>query len=545
MRKDQGNTNTFELARTSIGLEISLHTNAKIENRQNKVLYSDDFFHLDSNTLSTIAAALHSKNSGTGSKFGSKNIFVPEANPQTITLSKSKERGACFNTGELWRPHLLRFLPNYPFKDHQKIGVSWLHGRKSGILADDMGLGKTLQAIAALDQHIRDMKVKCSLVVCPKSLIGVWEAEIKLWAPHLCIVTVCSTIAESKWNMVGQQCHVAITNYETIRSNNPNPNTFDLVIYDEIHKLKNFRSSSYNSAYKLRPEITWGLSGTPLENKPTELVSILHLIDRNRVAISESKFGPASLRSLASRYILRRNKTVISGELPSILEKIEHVPLSREQRDAYNKIRKKGNTKQLSQWIKLFGQLRELCDFDPNTHRSTKIDRAVELVKAIRQLDEKVVIFSYLVAPLSLLHSKLISELGSAHSLAILTGSSSASDRTDTINLFQEKQEPSVLLCTTRAMAEGVTLTSANHVIFLNEWWNPAINSQARDRVYRIGQKKDVYVYRIRTIDTVETRLEEILNSKSELFSEIVSKLSSDILDHNSETPKEYVRLLA
>ena len=504
MRKEKITPDAFELKRTSIGLEISLRSNAEILLNQNDILFSDEFFFLDSKILSILIETLTSKNKETclGSAC-SKKIFIPQATPKTISISRSDNHAACFNFGELSRMHLLRFLPSYPFKEHQEIGVNWLRNRKSVILADDMGLGKTLQAIAALDHHIRDNRVQCALVICPKSLIGVWDAELKLWAPHLCVVVVYSTISETRWAMVGRQCHVAITNFESIISNNINPKTFDLVIYDEIHKLKNSRSNAYNSAYKLKPKIAWGLSGTPLENRSIELASILHLIDRNRVALSDGKLSSASLRSLASKYILRRSKNVISNELPNIMEKIEYVPLSEVQRNAYNAIIRKCDKTKLNQWIKVFNQLREICDFDSETNQSTKVDRATELVKAILKLGEKVVIFSYLTHPLSLLHAVLTKELMNTDSMATLTGSTSANYRISTVKSFQDNLEPSVLLCTTRAMAEGVTLTSANHVIFLNEWWNPAVNSQARDRVYRIGQQKDVFVYKIRTINSL------------------------------------------
>ncbi len=533
------------IKRTSIGLKIDVSKLLeKIRFKDDGLIYSDDFFSIEKGQYDFLIEWQKSRIRNNKSNV----IFVPLANPQTIRLSKRKERINCFNLGELYRFRVLKYLPSYPFKPHQKTGVQWLQDRTSGILADDMGLGKTLQSIAALDNLLRKGSIKNALIVCPKSLLGVWESELELWAPHLCKVTVTNAIESEQWRAVSKQTHIAITNYETVRNTRPDARVFDLALFDEIHKLKNHRSLNFTSLINLKPRVVWGLSGTPLENTASELVTILHLLDQNHISLSDAKLGVVSIRRLASKYILRRDKQTLKDELPDIFEKIEYVPLTHNQKLAYNKLLARGSKARLKEWIATFTQLRKICDYDPISCDSSKVDRVLEIIKAILNIHEKVVVFSYLVSPLEILERRLraiFKESASSSSmLAKLDGSSTSEERSATIKLFQDCEQPQILLCTTRALAEGVTLTKANHVIFLNEWWNPSINAQARDRVHRIGQKKDVYVYKLRTVRTIESRLEEILEQKSLLFAEIVSRLSDSDKMRDTKTPRQYLEIL-
>ena len=270
------------------------------------------------------------------------SLFVPQGDPPILRVTRGRSRTAYFTLGELARGRFLRYFPSYPLKAHQKHGVDWLRAHQSAILADDMGLGKTLQAIAAFEQKHRAGQVENALIVCPKSLIGVWEAEISLWAPRLCTVALHSSVPERDWAVLASQCQVAITNYEAIRSSHPPSGAFDVLILDEVHKLKNSKSLNYSACYDLQPKVTWGLSGTPLENRPSDLTAILHLLDRKRISLSDERLPLASLRSIASGYMLRRDKQAIAAELPQVLEKLDLVPLAPAQRDRYQEILRDG-----------------------------------------------------------------------------------------------------------------------------------------------------------------------------------------------------------
>ena len=406
-----------------------------------------------------------------------------------------------------------------------------------------MGLGKTLQAIAALDTSQRSGAIENALIVCPKSLIGVWEAELSLWAPRMCVVALYSSVESREWQRLAAQCHVAVTNYEALRYHRPLPGAFDLVVFDEIQRLKNPKTLNHRAAYELQPSLAWGLSGTPLENHAGDLAAILHLLDRQRVAQSDRHLPPSSFRALAARYVLRRTKSVLANELRDVIERTELLPLSPEQREAYDRVRRGQNVRSLGAWISCFTKLRDICDYDPETKKSSKIDRAAAIVDAVRALGEKIVVFSSRLEPLRLLRRALSKKHG-AKAAALVTGQTDSATRARLVQLFQSKATPFVLLCSTRATAEGLTLTAANHVLFVNEWWNPAINAQARDRVNRIGQVRNVYVYRLRCQGTVESRLDELLESKSTLFADIVGRLAAGDNRATDIVPAELAELL-
>lgn len=516
--------------RSPIGLTIVLGSSVTKKPRlKDPPSFLDEVFRCAPSDIDLLLEHLKARGHEVSSRLGLGkriSLFVPQGDPPIMRVTRGKSRTAYFTLGELVRWRFIRHFPSYPLKAHQEKGVDWLRDRQSAILADDMGLGKTLQAIAAFEQKHRSGKVENALVVCPKSLIGVWEAEISLWAPRLCTVALHASVPEENWAVLASQCQVAITNYEAIRSSRPAPGAFDVLILDEVHKLKNSKSLNYSACYNLEPKVTWGLSGTPLENRPSDLTSILHLLDRKRISLSDERLPLASLRSVASNYMLRRDKNAIASELPQVLEKLDLVPLTPSQRDRYDEILRAGRLeKTVGGWISTFNRLRDLCDYEPNTGASSKIKRALVILSSVLRLGEKAVVFSWRIEPLRLLGAR-IAEQWDENTAETITGQTSSTGRTRIVSSFQTKSRPRVLLCSMRATAEGLTLTAANHVVFLNEWWNPAVNVQARDRVNRIGQTKDVFVYRLRTSGTVETQLANILATKSELFDEVVNRIT-------------------
>ena len=521
----------YTVERTALGLAIHLSPSPSDSSAPNDAtVFSDDVFECLVSDMIDLINYLNDNRPDLIRRVAcgeAITLLSPQTDPPVIRVTSRSERGVYFNFGELWRWKFLRQLQNYPFKTHQSYGAKWLQERPAAVLADDMGLGKTLQAIAALEEMKSSGRVANALVLCPKSLIGVWEAEIDLWAPRLCTVALYSSVKSREWKAIKTQCHVAITNYEAIRGHRPEPGSFDVVIFDELHKLKNPRSLNYSAAYQLNPRYAWGLSGTPLENHAGDLTAILHLLDRKRVSLSDRRLSAPSLRSLAARYVLRRPRGVISGELPSVIEKTELIPLLPEQKVAYDAARSnRGSINAMRAWIGLFNELRNICDYDPKTKKSAKVERATVIVNAIRELREKVVVFSWRIEPLRLMQREVARRHG-VSSVAMITGKTPSTTRSSVVKTFQTSSDPFVLLCSIRATAEGLTLTAASHVVFLNEWWNPAVNAQARDRVNRIGQKRTVYVYRLRSQDTVESRIDQVLASKSELFNEIVARLTN------------------
>ena len=541
---------SYLLQRVALGLQIGLSANrpATVELDSERVVFSDDTFMCRHRDVLALISYIRSKRKDLMQRIlsgESVELLSPQTDPPLIRVSRRSGHRSYFTLGELWRWRLLRKLSAYPFKAHQSYGYTWLVGRHAAVLADDMGLGKTLQAIAALTEMQRTGSICNALILCPKSLIGVWEAEIKLWASRLCTVALHTSIPARDWRLLETRCHVAITNYEAIRTSRPVSNSFDLVVFDEVHRLKNPSSQNYSAAYDLEPKFAWGLSGTPLENHTGDLTAILHLLDRKRVSHRDRHLAPPTLRSLAADYTLRRPRSVIADELPQVVEMTEMIPLLPEQRRTYDAIRKRSvSIKTIGAWITAFHALRNVCDYDPETRRSAKVDRARVIIQAVRELEEKVVVFSWTIEPLRILYQEVVRRYG-AGCVGLITGQTESTTRSSIVKEYQASPDPFVLLCSIRATAEGLTLTAANHVVFINEWWNPSINAQARDRVNRIGQHRTVYVNRLRSVGTVESRLDDLLSSKSALFEEIISRLSGSEHRIGEQPPPELLEVVA
>ena len=536
----------YRLERNSIGLQLTLSLSDSPEPYGSQTFYPDDTFHSSSATIRALFGYLVKSRPQLTERLTSGRdlvFLIPLQDPPIQRVFNGDVPHGYFTTGELSRWRFLRHRVEYQLKAYQRDGVHWLTQHPAAILADDMGLGKTLQTIVAIEDLLISDAITNALVLCPKSLIGVWEAEIRLWAPRLCTVALYTPINPRQWSTLSSQCHVAITNYEALRHERPQAGTFDLVVLDEIHRLKNPRSLSYRSTYQLSPTYVWGLSGTPLENTPRDLTALLHLLDRKRISISEQRSSPASLRSLASNYVLRRNKEILGSEQPLFTERVETVALSTAQKNRYAETLQSASYETWGQWIASFSKLVEICDYDAETGESSKADRAASIIESILVRKEKVVVFSWRLQPLSLLKQRL-NEAGRGTTIATLTGATPSTIRTSTVTAFQMQDTPAVLLCSMKATAEGLTLTAANHVLFFNEWWNPAANLQARDRVIRIGQDKDVVLYRLTTSGTVESRLIEILEQKRTLFDEIVNRLSGTDSSSSSPAPKDLRRVL-
>ena len=287
----------------------------------------------------------------------------------------------------------------------------------------------------------------------------------------------------------------------------PEPGAFDVLILDEVHKLKNSNSLNYSACYKLDPKITWGLSGTPLENRPSDLAAILHLIDRKRVSLSDEHLPLESLRSTAAGYMLRRDKLAIAEELPQVLEKLDLVPLTPKQRSKYEEILQHGRSDRTAgSWISTFNRLRDVCDYEPSTGESSKIERAMVILGSVLQLGEKAVVFSWRIEPLHLLNARITGQWNGV-TAEMVTGRTSSTERSRDCVILSDQGAATYSSLFYAGNCRRANVDCSNHVVFLNEWWNPAVNTQARDRVNRIGQTKDVFVYRLRTSGTIETQL--------------------------------------
>ena len=409
-------------------------------------------------------------------------------------------------------------LPLLPF---QVYGVDWLSSLDRAMLADDMGLGKTFQALAGISKMILEGEVTRILIICPRSLVFTWYAEIKKWTPYLSATAVIPSgnAAESVWKSRTGKSQIIITSYEQLRTNsNYMIEQAQLVVCDEAHKLRNRSSNLSQSFRNLSPQKVWFLTGTPVERDSEDFATLFSLLLPKIFTPSDHKLGIDILKSRAKPYLLRRRKSEVLKELPPMLERQEFLELSTEQARSYREMLSDSETSTLVK----FGKLRHICDLDPVTGTSTKLDRIQELLEEISNLGEKAVVFSYWRKPLTALSEIL--EKKSPGSTQLLTSEMDLVQRDLAIHNFKNRNV--TLLASAKIASEGLTLVEANHAIFINRWWNPSSNEQARDRIRRLGQQRTTYMYSFTTIDTIEEKLDEILNRKEITNEDLVNAMS-------------------
>ena len=475
--------------------------------------------------------------------------LVATGRVQSETITDYRELR--LSVGTLIRPLLLdtpKLEQLYPFQ-HQ--GVEWLINRSGGILADDMGLGKTVQVISAMRLLFNRAKLRTVLVICPKGLIATWEREFSRWAPELGVAVLIppARLREEAWKTVAGRRHVLLTNYEQLR--NP-PEVLrrtppDLIVTDEAHRLRRPGAQVTSGVFELRPKRFWALTGTPLERDLEDMATLLSLVAPNRFAPTDAKLHPSSLRSRAKPYVLRRRKKEVLQELPPVLDTIETLELSEAQgrsyRAAVNEYRR-SNEKGME--LALLTKLQMLCDIDPDSRESCKVDRILYLLGRILEQSEKAVVFSYRLEPLRELQTRIAKRWGQ-ESAELLLGEMDSDERNHAVTRFRDDERVLTLLASSRVGGEGLTLVEANHVFLFNQWWNPSANDQARDRVVRIGQRRKVRIYRFCCRGTIEEALERILETKRELFNNVVEHLahSEDAIWHQVLSKVGISRLLS
>lgn len=430
------------------------------------------------------------------------------------------------------RPYFLKsiFPNNLVFKDYQNYGINWLQNDNSRLLADDMGLGKTLQSLAAAANMIVTGKINSVLIICPNSLVLNWTSEIHKWLPDFCVTQVSSTKSGNNRDMVWKEIyanpHFCVTSYDQLRTAPEVLKTeiTDLVIFDEAHKLRKSTSKINKSINSLNFKKAWALTGTPIEKNINDLMNILCVIDKNLNVLTLKKFSDSYINGLTSDYLLRRMKSDVLNEMQDFEEKIIYLELTNKQQITYDILFKKFIKGTRENQLKIFNKLKQVCDIDLSTRSSIKIDFAMEVIEKVVANSEKCVVFSFWLDPFFELKNRLDKTYNKDFCIQF-DGSLDKDQREVNLEEFKKNPNCSVLLCSGKIGGEGINLTEANHVIFLNSWWNPSNNNQARDRVIRIGQKKKSFIYYLRTQNTIESRLEEILEEKEYITENVIDTL--------------------
>jgi SNF2 family DNA or RNA helicase len=470
-------------------------------------------------------------------------------------------------------------------RDYQKRGVAWLRFLEglglNGCLADDMGLGKTMQVIARLVQERASGDVPGpTLLVAPTSVIGNWQKEVLRFAPQLSTLVHHGPAREQDAPAFQQTAAgeaLVITSYPLVRRDQALFTALDWhrVVLDEAQNIKNPQAAQTKAVTRLRARHRLALTGTPVENRLMDLWSIFHFTNpgyldtqarfRNRFELpvqrDNNPVQTAALKRLVEPFILRRVKTdkAIIRDLPDKVEAIQYCNLSREQaalyegvvREVERELEEKEGIARQGLMLSTLMRLKQICNHpaqflqDGSTftpERSHKLERLEAMLDEVMAEGDSVLIFSQFTEIGGALERRLRQEL--RHNTFFLHGGTPRSRREAMIAAFQDPQgEPAVFVLSLKAGGVGITLTKANHVFHFDRWWNPAVEDQASDRAFRIGQEKTVFVHKLVTLGTLEERINDMIEEKKALAGAIVGTDESWLTQLDNERFKALIRL--
>lgn len=443
------------------------------------------------------------------------------------------------------------------YREYQVKGFNWLwflyqYGL-NGILADDMGLGKTLQALMLIQKAKEKFGKETTLVVCPTSVVFNWEAEIQKFAPTLKCLKLSGADRKLMFDDI-QEYDVVITSYALLRRDITALRKYEFrhVILDEAQNIKNSTSMTAQSVKKLRCKHKLAMSGTPIENRLEELWSIFDflmpgfLFDLsefnyryvNPIMERDDKTVEKRLKSQIYPFILRRMKRDVAKDLPDKVENIAYCEMTPEQRDFYlqvldstkeelfKSIETNGLEKNRMSIFSALLRLRQICChpklYDKENLKgkidSGKLELLKEMLSEIIVENHRVLLFSQFVDMLDIIRVWLEKQ-GIKHEY--LTGKTK--DRQAVVERFNNDSSIPIFLISLKAGGTGLNLTGADYVIHYDPWWNPAVEDQATDRAYRIGQTKKVFVYRLITKGSVEEKIQKLKSRKRSLVDSVIS----------------------
>ena len=442
-------------------------------------------------------------------------------------------------------------------RDYQITGLSWLQFLSQhtlgGILADDMGLGKTLQVLAHLLTEKNNGKLNSpSLIVVPTSLLSNWQSEIQKFTPDLSCLLLVGSNRHQLYDNLGN-FDIAITSYGIMSRDIEvlSKTDFHLLILDEAQTIKNAKTRAAQSASKIPAKHRLCLSGTPIENHLGELWSLFNFlmpgflgqqkqfehIYQFPIEKEKNQQRQMDLSQRVSPFMLRRTKTEVAKELPEKTEIVQLIELGEAQANIYETVRMTMSDEIKQAFEKTQGsankiiignallRLRQICchpallkiESIDTSYESAKLNWLTTVFPNMIEEGRKILLFSSFTSMLDIIAEHL--KAMNIQSL-MLTGKTPAAKRGALIQNFQEGDVP-VFLISLKAGGAGINLTTADTVIHFDPWWNPAAEAQASDRAHRIGQDKNVFVYKLITKGTVEQRIQKMQKHKDALAKSI------------------------
>ncbi|WP_066070610.1 DEAD/DEAH box helicase [Neobacillus soli] len=503
-------------------------------------------------------------------------------------------------------------------RPYQQLGMSWLWFlRRYGFgacLADDMGLGKTVQLIAYLlmvKEQVRDelavvpdtkgrgakavvpdtrdtkgrrkkdedaapvkakVPTKAALIICPTSVLGNWQKELDRFAPEMKVYLHYGShrLKEDDFSKKALDVDVVLTSYglSHLDSEEFESMIWSSIAIDEAQNIKNAQTKQSKAVRRLRGRHHIALTGTPMENRLSELWSIFDFTNHGYLGSlgqfqkkfvipiekDEKKEKVQQLQALIRPFLLRRTKKdeEVALNLPDKLEQKEYCPLTAEQaslyeqliHDTFAEIEKLSGFERKGLILQMLSRLKQLCNH-PALYlkekaagrelldRSNKLEKLVELIEAVLEQGESCLIFTQYIEMGEMIRATLKKKFGIE--VPFLNGSVAKTKRDEMIERFQNQEFP-VFLLSLKAGGTGLNLTAANHVIHYDRWWNPAVENQATDRAHRIGQSRFVHVHKLICTGTLEEKIDAMLEKKQDLNDQIIqsenwiTELSTDEL---------------
>lgn len=468
-------------------------------------------------------------------------------------------------------------------RPYQRRGYSWMSFLKKwrigACLADDMGLGKTPQTLALVTQDWEERKKKKpSLLVCPTSLLGNWSHEAIKFVPDLPIYVHHGPdrATEENFTQEADQQGLVITSYALLHRDLKlfQNMKWSGIILDEAQNIKNSQTKQAKAAYELESEYRLALTGTPVENNVGDLWSLMHFLNPGYLgtqdSFREAFFKPiqvkkdveaiSNLKRLTTPFILRRLKTdrSIISDLPDKIETNSYCSLTSEQISLYESVVENANTQlAISEGIErkgiilaTLGKLKQICNHPVNflkdgsliEGRSGKLLRLEEILEEVYAIGDRSLIFTQYTEMGNLLKDYLQEKQG--EEVLFLHGGIRKKDRDAMVEKFQQKKQgPSLFILSIKAGGVGLNLTRANHVIHFDRWWNPAVENQATDRAFRIGQKKNVQVHKLISSGTIEERIDSMIANKKEIAQNTIGEGEGWLTELSNENLKELWKL--
>ncbi len=459
-------------------------------------------------------------------------------------------------------------------RHYQQAGYNWFHFLKSfhfgGCLADDMGLGKTIQTLALLQKHKEDTEAagskSTSLVIMPTSLIYNWLNEAKKFTPKLRLMVHTGTF-RYKSAEVFANYDVVITTYGITRIDIEvlQDYVFDYIILDESQNIKNSSSKSYHSVKLLKSRFKLILSGTPVENSVNDLWTQMSFINPGMLGAQQyfqnefvtpiekkkDEEKARKLQAMIKPFVLRRTKEQVATELPPKTENLFYCKMSEEQAAVYEKVKSEYRNELLKsledgtfaktqiQVLQGLTKLRQIANHPYMIDQeyegdSGKFENVTHTLTTVLDGGHKVLIFSQFVKQLSI-YREYFEEQGIPY--VYLDGSTQ--NRGDVVKQFQEDEKTRVFLISIKAGGVGLNLTEADYVFILDPWWNPAVEQQAIDRTHRIGQTKNVFIYKFITKDSVEEKILALQQRKLSVARALITTEESFIKSLSADDIKE------